>query len=212
MSFYAQFREDHAILPVFADQPEGYFVDVGAHAGVKDSNTLLFEKRGWRGICIEPHQSFYPQLVKNRPRSICLDCAVWDEELESVDFHVTAVGGWSRIGGPLPNADWPIIGIQHPHTRILDNILQEHGAPAPLDLLSIDVEATEWHVLKGFNLERYRPRIVIIEDMDMKRQFDSFFTGYTGVYSYHLRIGGSNVIYCREPDDAKIVRERWRRN
>ena len=207
-----QFGEVWGFAPVFNGKTDGFYVDIGAHDGISDSNTFHFDRLGWHGICIEPHRTFYPQLVKNRPRATCLNCAVWDEELESVDFYVTAVGGWSRIGGPIPNADWPIVGIQHPHTRILNNVLQEYNAPAPLDLISIDVETSEWHVLNGFDLDKYRPRIVVIEDMGMKRQFDSFFEGYTGVYSYFLGVRGSNVIYCRETDDAKIVERRWRRN
>jgi len=82
----------------------------------------------------------------------------------------------------------------------------------PLDLLSIDVEASEWHVLRGFTLSKYRPRIVVIEDLEKKRQFDSFFADYVGVYSYYLGVMGSNVIYCREPGDAKVIERRWRKN
>lgn len=208
-----QFGEVLGIAPIFKGKKDGFYVDVGAHDGVTDSNTLHFEQLGWRGICIEPHQSFYPQLVKNRPRATCLDCAIWDEELESVDFHVTAVGGWSRIGGPLPNADHRIVGIQHPHTRILNNVLQEYDAPAPFDLLSVDVEGTEWHILNGFNLDKYRPRIVIIEDLERKKQFDTFFKGYTGVYSYERGINRcTNVIYCLRKEDAEIVKNGWGRN
>jgi len=208
-----QFGEVAAIAPVFKNKLDGFYVDVGSHNGITDSNTFHFACLGWRGICIEPHKKFYPQLVKNRPNATCLDCAIWDEELESVDFYATAPGGWSRIGEPLPHAEWPTAEIQHPHTKILDDVLREHNAPAPFDLLSIDVEGTEWHVLNGFNLEKYRPRIVVIEDLKRNKQFDTFFEGYAGVYSYECGTRrGSNVIYCREPEDTEIIKKRWRRN
>lgn len=208
-----QFGEVVAIAPVFGDTTDGFYIDIGSHDGITDSNTLHFAHLGWRGICVEPHKKFFRQLVKNRPSATCLDCAIWDEELETVDFYATAKGGWSRIGGPLPNAEWPTVEVQHPRTKILDNVLQEYNAPAPLDLLSIDVEGTEWHVLNGFSLDKYRPRVVIIEDLEKKKQFDTFFEGYTGTYSYDRGIGRcTNIIYCRELEDAEIVSKKWQRN
>ncbi len=49
-------------------------------------------------------------------------------------------------------------------TRTLDDILAEAGAPSPLDFVSIDVETHELDVLHGFDLARWRPRLLLIED------------------------------------------------
>jgi FkbM family methyltransferase len=48
--------------------------------------------------------------------------------------------------------------------RTLDDILSEARAPTPIDLLSVDVEGHEIEVLEGFDFERWRPRLVLIED------------------------------------------------
>lgn len=45
---------------------DGFFVDVGAFDGVKNSKTLLFEEKGWDGLCIEPHPTSFEKLKKNR--------------------------------------------------------------------------------------------------------------------------------------------------
>ena len=37
-----------------------------------------------------------------------------------------------------------------------------------IDLLSIDVEGSELDVLKGFNLDKYRPDIIVVEFLDLK--------------------------------------------
>ena len=47
--------------------------------------------------------------------------------------------------------------------RTLDDLLAEAGNPR-LDYVSIDVEGAELQVLSGFNLERHRPPLVLIED------------------------------------------------
>jgi hypothetical protein len=49
-------------------------------------------------------------------------------------------------------------------TRTLDSILTEAEAPAPIDLLSIDVEGHELEVLSGFNFQRWQPLLILIED------------------------------------------------
>ena len=45
----------------------------------------------------------------------------------------------------------------------LDEILDRSGLPA-IDFLSIDVEGAELDVLKGFPIEKYNPKLVLVED------------------------------------------------
>ncbi len=49
--------------------------------------------------------------------------------------------------------------------RTLDDILTEANAPAPIDMISIDVESHEIEVLNGLTLPRWRPRLILIEDL-----------------------------------------------
>jgi len=204
--WYAQFGEDRAIYPVLKDTEKGYFVDVGALDGVHASNTLKFEQLGWGGVAIEPHSGFFSRLNDNR-KCVTLNIAVWSENLPSVEFHETAPGGWSRVGG---GGKFPTVNVSHPEARTLDTILGEVNAPHPIDLLSIDVEGTENHILSGFNLSKYKPRIVIIEDLTYSGQFDEYFHEYSGVYSWKQGKGGSNIIYCLNKEDYEVVRSRYR--
>jgi FkbM family methyltransferase len=54
-------------------------------------------------------------------------------------------------------------GMIEVRAMTLDQILVEAGAPAPIDFLSIDVEGHEIEVLHGFDLARWRPRVILIE-------------------------------------------------
>jgi hypothetical protein len=48
--------------------------------------------------------------------------------------------------------------------RTLDSLLVEARAPQPIDLLSLDVEGHEIEVLSGFDMARWRPRLILLED------------------------------------------------
>ena len=63
----------------------GYFVELGAYAGVNKSNTYILEKFfNWTGICIEPN-NFYFEILRRSRSCICLKQCVDGEEKE-VDF------------------------------------------------------------------------------------------------------------------------------
>ena len=54
-------------LEKYLDFDNGYFVELGANDGVNQSNTLFFEHfRGWTGVLIEPFNTNYKELVRNR--------------------------------------------------------------------------------------------------------------------------------------------------
>ena len=48
--------------------------------------------------------------------------------------------------------------------RTLDEILSEARAPKSFELLSVDVEGHELEVLRGFDFERWQPRLILLED------------------------------------------------
>ena len=62
-------------------------------------------------------------------------------------------------------------------TRTLDDILDEAEAPAPIDLLSVDVEGHELEVLRGFDFARWQPRLILLEDHVGNLQTHRFLQG-----------------------------------
>ena len=91
--------------------------------------------------------------------------------------------------------------------RTLDDILIEARAPVGFDFLSIDVEGHELEVLSGFDLARWRPRLVLLED----------FVGNLSKHRF-LRAAGYRLVRRFDnngwyiPADASIrlsPRERW---
>jgi hypothetical protein len=56
-------------------------------------------------------------------------------------------------------------GVVEVPVETLDRILTAAKAPAPIDFVSIDVENPELEVLSGFDLDRWRPKLLLIEDL-----------------------------------------------
>jgi FkbM family methyltransferase len=200
-----QFGEVDVITPIFAGTTDGFYVDIGAHDGVTDSNTLRFDRQGWRGVCVEPHRVYYPRLRVNRPNAKCLDVAIWKEDVDEIIFHATTPGGWSRLVEPLLNADWQMVTNYKVRAITMKRLLEEQTVPAPFELLSIDVEGHESEVLSTFDVSKYRPRVAIVEDM-RHIGFDDAFAGYTAFRGWENRTGGPNVIYVRDAADVTKVR------
>ena len=87
MKYYSQYGQDAFLYnKIFAYKAgNGIFIDVGAYDGITFSNTYLFEKLGWTGICIEPDPSSFEVLKKTR-NCILENCAISDVEREE-DFY-----------------------------------------------------------------------------------------------------------------------------
>ena len=53
----------------FINFDSGYYVEIGAHDGINNSNTFFYEKyKKWKGVLVEPSFNFN-LLVKNRSKS-----------------------------------------------------------------------------------------------------------------------------------------------
>jgi Methyltransferase FkbM domain len=70
--------------------------------------------------------------------------------------------------------------------RTLDSILEEAGAPEKFEFLSLDVEGHEIEVLRGFDLARWRPRLILLEDhvADLSRHRYLSAAGYRIIRRY----------------------------
>jgi FkbM family methyltransferase len=161
MRSYSQFGEDLQIWECLDRQRTGFFVEVGANDPVRSSQSYFFELQGWHGVLVEPLAEKCAQLRAQRPSIRVFEVAAGAPEQRGRAEFVVATddmlsGLWKRPW--LEVAAHRIVEI-----RTLDDILAEVGAPR-IDLLSIDVEGTELDVLRGFDLGRHRPRVLLVEE------------------------------------------------
>jgi FkbM family methyltransferase len=139
----------------------GFFIELGANDGLKQSNTAFFEKEmGWNGILIEPSLEGYEKCKINRKNSICLNYACVSNDYKDNyvlgDFHNNHLMG--SVNGVRNNSK----NLIKVNAITLEKILDEH-CNTEIDFLSLDTEGYELNILKGLNLEKYRPKFMLIE-------------------------------------------------
>ena len=141
----------------------GFFVEVGANDPRHGSQSWSFEQAGWNGILIEPQPDLAERLrAIRRARVVTAACSSPDNAGGIMTLFL--LGPHSSLKRDLVVTGVVPHGTIDVSTRTLDDILVETGAPTPIDFVSIDVEGHEVEVLRGFDLARWRPRLLLVED------------------------------------------------
>jgi hypothetical protein len=88
-------REMSELRTFFASTPQGFFVDVGAHA--KGIFTIELEERGWNGLLIEPQPELAERLRNSRKAPV-VKCLVGSpsEHGSNQIFSATSTVGSQR--------------------------------------------------------------------------------------------------------------------
>lgn len=154
----AVFREDREIDLVGSYLPQiGTFVEVGAYHPFDHSQTWHLEQRGWNGALIEPVPEYAERLRQNRSAHVF--------EAACGPPHRHGTQDTMYVCGLLSSLKHDLGGSPQIEVRILTlaSILSEADI-STLDFLSIDVEGFEIEVLSGFPFDKYRPRLILLED------------------------------------------------
>lgn len=159
----SQIFQDLFILQTLHEKRDGYFVEFGAADGDFLSNTVLLERNfGWRGIVAEPCRNSHERLKNNRRCIIDLRC-VWTETGKTLTFSENPEPELSTIASFRSRADQAQSSEYEVETVSLDDLLEQHNAPALIDYLSIDTEGSELEILRAFNFSRRKFRIITVE-------------------------------------------------
>lgn len=161
---YSQHDEELLIRHFFKDEPAGTFLDVGCWDWREGSTTLYLEERlGWSGLAVDAQAHLRDGYERHRPRTRFFNYIVTDhshglgqlyvaDQISSINAdHVDQFG-----------AQWYQLEPLQVPTITLDDLLTQNGIEH-LDLLSMDIEGAEPKALAGFDIARFRPRLVVIE-------------------------------------------------
>ncbi|MCF7817353.1 MAG: FkbM family methyltransferase [Kiritimatiellales bacterium] len=171
---HSQYGQDTTVFDLLGQPANGVFLDIGANDGVSLSNTLLFEEKGWSGVCVEPHPVMFEQLKENRNCHLLNACISGSDGM--VGFLV--VEGYANMLSGIAEF------IDEHHIKRIDNDIAEHGgskrtveieALAPhsllkrfgidrVDYLSIDTEGCELAILKNFDFKQIPVQIIGVEN------------------------------------------------
>jgi FkbM family methyltransferase len=176
----------------FQATPAGFFVDVGANAPRDGSQTWAMEQRGWNGVLVEPQPDLAEQLRRERRAKVfAVACSSPGNAGKTLTLYLAGIQSSLK-------ADFYAAGMQRAGScevpiMTLDRVLEDAGAPCPLDFVSIDVEGHDIELLDGFSLAQWRPRLLLIEDVVQNLSLHRYLTrrGYrwfrrTGINSWYV--------------------------
>lgn len=163
----AQLKQDLFALQELDFKKNGFFVEFGATDGVSLSNTYLLEKEfGWSGILAEPGKIWHEMLFKNRNVPIEESC-IWSSSGEELIFKEVKLASLSTLQGfgeddnhSKSRTDAKTYKVK---TLSLLDLLLKYKAPKVIDYISIDTEGSELEILKNFDFEKFKFRVMTIE-------------------------------------------------
>ncbi len=221
---FGQRCEDFLVNLIFKGKKDGIFMDVGAHDGIRFSNSYAFSVLGWKGICVEAHPDYYEICYNNRhndsTKIMNLACS-WNDT-ESITFYSNYRGSLSTLNPNLNEVykrDYKGYYVDKNHSekvnnftngpieviaRKMDTIIEENKEflnDGNIDLISIDVDGSEEFVLRGFDILKYKPRVIILEVSVVRNVVEEYMKSkdYYKLYDNKL-----NAIYCRDKEDYEL--------
>lgn len=156
---------------------DGFFVEIGAHDGVTQSNSVLLEKDGWRGLLIEANPGSFAKCCRARPHVLVEHAACVSSDFSGSHTTLVDVGLMSMTGNSSMTGEqrdiWLARGegfaqrdrqeIEVPAAQI-SRIFDKYEI-SKIDLLLLDVEGAERDVLSGLDFSRHAPTWIVAEDL-----------------------------------------------
>ena len=157
---------------IFKDKKKGFYLDIGAQHPISNNNTFLLFKKGWKGINIDLDKKNIDLFKIARPKDINLNYAISDvkKEVDLFFYHESSpINTLSKNVSSFQKAK--VKEIKKIQTKVLNDVLNDINLQNHIDYMNIDVEGYEDQVLKGFNIQKFKPSVVSIEylDLNMKK-------------------------------------------
>jgi FkbM family methyltransferase len=186
------FRRSHAdaLLGDFAKAvPEAIFLQIGANDGLTgDPLHHLMARPGvrWRGVMVEPVAHLFAQLSQrhaNNPAIELEHVAIGETDGTAVIYRLNITSDDSLLLDQLPSLDRATLQrtaaqLGASEDRIIsenvnclsvETLLMRHHI-SQLDLLVIDTEGWDWKVLRQFDLDRLRPKVILYEHQHLENE------------------------------------------
>lgn len=167
--FRADHGEDLFLVDLFHPPGEAlgadrFYIECGAFDGVRKSVTSVLDALGWNGLLVEALPDLAAACRASRP-SARVECAAVSRRGSSGEATFARVGaqeGQSFLPGAGSAAGgraWTEV-----RTRLTTLAALLEGHARPIDALVLDIEGAELDALDGLDLDRFRPRVILVED------------------------------------------------
>ncbi|MBA3734343.1 MAG: FkbM family methyltransferase [Actinobacteria bacterium] len=188
----SQNGEDALLWDLVGDREEGFFIEAGAYDGYEFSVSYLFECAGWAGLLVEPLADRAAQAADRRKGSRVVTAALSRPGAPATaTFTRDEIEWYSKLG---EGEHGSVVRV-----TTLDALLDGHTGG--IDFVVLDLEGHELAALEGFDLERWRPSALLVENNDAAVAVRR----YVGERGYdHVLTFAHNDLYVRR-DEAELV-------
>jgi FkbM family methyltransferase len=218
-NFYGEGGIDKYIRTVFFPDyaVKGTLVEVGAAGPDFLSVGKHFRDHGWRVMSIEPNPVFAKQH-RDKGHDV-FEFACGDHDEDNIDFFVVDSKNAPYESGAVTFESFSSLGIKEDYSNLkkeldirkikvklrrLDSLIDMNN----VDILSIDVEGWELEVMKGLDTSRFRPGVIVLENLFSKQEYQRYMTerGYLLFKTLHpneiyttkaLAAGSLSVLFAR---------------
>ena len=211
-----ELAEQFLIRQYLGMKTQGFFVEVGANNPFNLSQTWHLAQEGWRGILVEPIPELCKELIAKRPDSVVVEMACGAPNAPATaTFTVATDSGKSTLSSEFLDKRSGVASLITVNVKPLNDILQEEGVEQ-IDFVSIDVEGTQFDVLQGFDLQRWNPRLLLVEDHLLDTKTHKLILGQhyqlvkrTLFNNWYIPIGEEKP--CTGKKEEQILRGKLRR-
>ena len=151
---------------IFKLKKKGFYLDIGCQHPVSNNNTYLLYKRGWNGINIDLDAKNIKLFNLDRPNDINICKCISSDQSEKDLFFF-------HHGSPINSLEKRTIkdksnfSLKKIKTYTLNSILENYKI-RNIDYFNLDVEGHEIEILKNFDIDLYKPKVVSVEFIDFQ--------------------------------------------
>jgi len=159
---FAQVGQDSIVLDLLGSN--GYFIDLAANDALDLTNTLALERKGWTGLCVEPNSVYWYGLSHRKCTVVGALVSGTKPEPVKVKFRGVFGGVVGKLDNRLANRkNEPKAPALTRYTAPIREVLQKFEVPRTIDYLSLDVEGSEFEIMKDFPFDTYTIRVLTVE-------------------------------------------------
>lgn len=206
----------HLFELFFGRRPYGQFVEVGAYDGVFASNSWGLASSGWAGLMIEPVPKF-ARMCENRYRGNerirVLNMAIGPQDGQKITLFLneTLTTASSETNEEYSHIAWARNsrreGTMEVESVTLNTALRAENIEPGFDVLMVDVEGFETEVFMGFNLELWKPKMLIVELADTHP--DILASKYSHAVLYQQFLSNYRVVYKDSINTIFVRQDIW---
>ena len=197
---YSRWGEDSFLINYFKDTSNGRYIDIGSFHPFRGSNTYLLYKKGWSGINIDLNKISIDLFKLARPNDINLNLAISDTNKKIKVYQTKDLGKMNTINLKFASFFLKNYHVKESRSYNLNDILCKYNTNKNnrFELIDIDVEGSEYQILKSLNFKKYSFKLILVEthifNLDFKQESDKI----------HILLKSKNYNYLKNFGETSV--------